>query len=40
LNKEADAKDYTGMTKKINGGLIGLDDRIVHINQTLAVLSG
>jgi putative chitinase len=31
LNKEADAKDYTAMTKKINGGTIGLDDRIAHI---------
>ena len=40
LNKEADARDYTAMTKKINGGLIGLDDRVAHINQALAVLSG
>lgn len=39
LNKEADAKDYVGMTKKINGGTIGLDDRIKHINHALAVLS-
>ena len=39
LNKEADAKDYVGMTKKINGGTIGLDDRIKHINDALAVLS-
>ena len=31
LNKEADAKDFIGMTKKINGGVIGLDDRIAHI---------
>jgi len=31
LNKEADAKDYVGMTKKVNGGTIGLDDRIAHI---------
>lgn len=31
LNKEADAKDFIGMTKKINGGTIGLDDRIAHI---------
>jgi putative chitinase len=38
LNKEADAKDYVGMTKKINGGLIGLEDRIKHINEVLAVL--
>jgi putative chitinase len=39
LNKEADAKDYTGMTKKINGGVIGLEDRIKHINHALAVLA-
>jgi putative chitinase len=39
LNKEADAKDYTGMTKKINGGTIGLEDRIKHINHALAVLT-
>jgi len=39
LNKEADAKDYTGMTKKINGGVIGLDDRIKHIKHALEVLS-
>ena len=39
LNREADAKDYTGMTKKINGGTIGLEDRIKHINHALAVLT-
>jgi putative chitinase len=39
LNKEADAKDYTGMTKKINGGTIGLDDRIAHIQHAQAVLT-
>ena len=39
LNKEADIKDYVSMTKKINGGLIGLDDRIKHINHALEVLS-
>lgn len=39
LNKEADAKDYTSMTKKINGGVIGLEDRIKHINHALAVLA-
>lgn len=38
LNKEADAKDYTAMTKKINGGTIGLEDRIKHINHALDVL--
>lgn len=39
LNKEADVKDYTAMTKKINGGVIGLDDRIKHINHALAALT-
>lgn len=39
LNKEADAKDYTAMTKKINGGVIGLDDRIAHINHALDSLT-
>lgn len=40
LNKEADAKDWAGMTKKINGGLIGLEDRIKHIKHALDVLGG
>jgi len=39
LNKEADAKDFTGMTKKINGGTIGLEDRVAHINTALNVLT-
>jgi putative chitinase len=39
LNKEADAKDFTGMTKKINGGTIGLDDRIAHIKHAQEVLT-
>ena len=39
LNKEADAKDFTGMTKKINGGIIGLADRVAHINSALNVLT-
>ena len=39
LNKEADAKDFTGMTKKINGGTIGLSDRVAHINTALTVLT-
>jgi putative chitinase len=38
LNQYADSQDYVGMTKKINGGTIGLEDRIKHINQALAVL--
>lgn len=31
LNKEADAKDFVAMTKKINGGTLGLDERVAHI---------
>lgn len=39
LNPPADALDYTKVTKIINGGLIGLDDRIKHTQQALAVLA-
>jgi putative chitinase len=38
LNQFADARDYKGMTKKINGGFIGLDDRVKHIEEALAIL--
>jgi putative chitinase len=38
LNQYADARDYVTMTKKINGGTIGLQDRINHINHALSVL--
>jgi len=38
LNQYADKTDYLMMTKKINGGTIGLDDRIKHINHALEVL--
>ena len=34
----ADALDFTKVTKIINGGTIGLDDRIKHTQQALAVL--
>lgn len=40
LNQYADNRDFVTMTKKINGGTIGLEDRIKHINQALAVLGG
>ena len=38
LNPPSDALDYTKVTKIINGGTIGLDDRIKHIQHALAVL--
>ena len=39
INRFADARDYIGMTKKINGGTIGLNDRIKHITEALEVLT-
>jgi len=39
LNQYADTMDITTMTKKINGGTIGLEDRKNHIAQALAALS-
>ena len=38
LNKYADASDIKGMTKVINGGYIGLEDRIKHYNHAIEVL--
>ena len=38
LNELADANDIETMTKRINGGLIGLDDRKIKIAKALAVL--
>jgi putative chitinase len=38
LNGLADAQDYETMTKRINGGLIGLDDRKAKIAKALSVL--
>ena len=40
LNQYADTRDFLTMTKRINGGTIGLEDRIKHINQAIAVLGG
>ena len=38
LNDLADARDYETMTKRINGGTLGLDDRIAKINKALEIL--
>ena len=39
LNQYADSQDYKTMTKKINGGFIGLADREKHIAHALSVLT-
>lgn len=38
LNQWADKKDILTLTKRINGGTIGLEDRIKHFNHALHVL--
>jgi putative chitinase len=38
LNRFADANDVRGLTRAINGGFIGLEDRIKHTNHALHVL--
>jgi putative chitinase len=38
-NRLAENADWAGLTKKINGGTIGLEDRIKHTNEALAVLA-
>jgi len=38
LNKWADTGDIKEMTRRINGGFIGLEDRIKHYNHALHVL--
>ena len=40
LNALADAGNNLAITKKINGGTLGLNDRILHTNQALALLDG
>ena len=40
LNRFADANDIKGLTRAINGGHIGLEDRIKHTNHALHVLTG
>ena len=39
LNQYADSRNYKAMTKKINGGLIGYEERVKHINHALEVLT-
>jgi putative chitinase len=39
LNNEADAGDIKTMTRKINGGYIGLEDRIKHYEHALDILN-
>ena len=39
LNQYADSGDYLILTKRINGGTIGLEDRKKHINEALHILS-
>ena len=38
LNRFADKGDIKGLTKAINGGYIGLEDRIKHYNHALHVM--
>ena len=38
LNRFADTKDIVTLSKRINGGTIGLEDRIKHYNHALHVL--
>ena len=39
-NKFADAGDIVGLSKKINGGTIGLEDRVRRWNEALRILGG
>lgn len=40
INAACDANDIVKMTKLINGGTIGLDDRTKHYKEALAILGG
>lgn len=40
IEKFADADDITGMTKRINGGTIGIEDRTSRYNKAKAILEG
>ena len=40
LNTWADAGNIKELTRRINGGFIGLDDRIKHYNHALSVMQG
>jgi putative chitinase len=39
LNKFADTADLVTMTKRINGGTIGLEDRIAHYNHAMEIFT-
>jgi putative chitinase len=39
LNNYADSADLVTMTKRINGGTIGLEDRIAHYNQAMEIFA-
>jgi putative chitinase len=39
LNRFVDSNEFVGLTKAINGGTIGLDDRMARYNHALSVLS-
>lgn len=39
-NEIAESGDWTKLTKAINGGAIGLEDRVKHIREAISVLSG
>jgi putative chitinase len=38
-NDLAESGNWVNLTKKINGGTIGLDERVAHTNQALSVIS-